>query len=145
MIYTSAISGQGPRPDVNNGPGSDLNSAHIPPPPPHHLLKSNSNNCPSPSYSNLVSDGVCICSGLLLMVSWQVPHLVKGCRPDFNNGLGGDSNSVPSLAPAIYLSLTRIMAPPQAISILCQMELHLFRYPTCGFLVGAISSQGLQA
>ena len=27
MIYTSAISGQGPRPDVNNGPGNDLNSA----------------------------------------------------------------------------------------------------------------------
>ena len=32
MIYCSAISDQGPRPDVNNGPGSDLNSAHILPP-----------------------------------------------------------------------------------------------------------------
>ena len=43
--------------------------------------------------------------------------LAKGCRPDVNNGLRGDSNSGPILAPSIYSSLTRIMAPPQAISI----------------------------
>ena len=30
---------------------------------------------------------------------WWVPYLPKGCRPDFNNGLGGDSNSGPVLAP----------------------------------------------
>ena len=46
------------------------------------------------------------------MVSWWVPHLPKGCRPDFNNGLGGDSNSGPVLAPGAYLSPTRITAPP---------------------------------
>ena len=33
------------------------------------------------------------------MVSWQVPYLSKGSRPDFNDGLGGDSNSSPVLAP----------------------------------------------
>ena len=79
------------------------------------------------------------------MVSWWVPYLPKGCRPDFNNGPGGDLNSGPILALGVYLSQTRIMGPPQAIPILCQMELHLmFRSPTYGFLAGAISGQGLQ-
>ena len=40
------------------------------------------------------------------MVSWWAPYLPKGCRPDFNNGLVGDSNSGPVLAPGIYLSPT---------------------------------------
>ena len=48
------------------------------------------------------------------------------------------------MPPEHSLSPTRIMAPPQAISILCQMELHLFMSPTYGFLAGAISGQGLQ-
>ena len=52
------------------------------------------------------------------MDSWRVPYLPKGRRPDFNNGPGGDSNSDPVLAPGVYLSLSRIMAPP----ILCQMK-----------------------
>ena len=34
------------------------------------------------------------------------------------------------------------MAPPQPISILCQMELHLFTSPTYGFLAGAILAKG---
>ena len=141
------------------------------------------------------------------MVSWQVPYLAKGCKPDFNNGLKGDWNSDPILAPrrlfksdsnnglfpghlnlvldgatsvhvsylwfpgrchiwlratgltsimaskvtgivtpfwppGVYSSLTRIMALPQAISILCQMELHLFMSPTYGFLAGAILAKG---
>ena len=67
------------------------------------------------------------------MVSWQVPHLAKGCRPNFNNGLRGDPNSGPILPPRVYSSLTRIMAPLQAISILHQMELHLFMSPTYVF------------
>ena len=29
------------------------------------------------------------------MVSWQVPHLSTGSRPDFNNEIGADSNSGP--------------------------------------------------
>ena len=45
------------------------------------------------------------------MVSWWVPYLPKGCRLDFNNGLGGDLNSGPVLAPGVYLSPTRIMPP----------------------------------
>ena len=56
------------------------------------------------------------------MVSWQVPHLSTGSRPDFNNGLGAYSNSGPVLGPGIYLSLTRIMTPPWATPILCQMK-----------------------
>ena len=141
------------------------------------------------------------------MVSWQVPYLAKGCRPDFNNGLRSDSNSgpilppcrlfesdsnnghslghlnlvsdgatsvhvsylwfpgrchiwpraagltsimasevtrivVPFCPPAVYSSLTRITATPWAISILCQMELHLFMSPTYGFLAGAILAKG---
>ena len=33
-----------------------------------------------------------VLESLPLMV-WWVPYLNKGCRPDFNNGLGGDSDS----------------------------------------------------
>ena len=77
------------------------------------------------------------------MVSWWVPYFPKGCKPGFNNGPGDDVNSGPILAPDIYLSQTRIMAPFQAISILCQMELFLFRSPIHGFLVGAIFAQRL--
>ena len=86
------------------------------------LFESDLNNGPSPSHSNLVSDGIYIYSGLLLMVSWWVPCLSKGYRPDFNNGLVGDSNSGSVLAPGVYLSPTRIMAHPRATPILCQMK-----------------------
>ena len=65
---------------------------------PQHLFKFNSNNGPSPGHSNIGSDGKYTCSSLPLTV-WRVPYLNKGCRPDFNNGLGGDSNSGPVLAP----------------------------------------------
>ena len=56
------------------------------------------------------------------MVSWWVPYLPKGCRLDFNNGLGGDSNSGPVLAPGVYLSPTRIMAPSPSHSNLVSDE-----------------------
>ena len=70
----------------------------------------------------------------------------QGLQPDFNNGSGADLNSGPILIPGVYLSQTRIMASPQAISILCQMGSHLFMSLTMyGFLAGAISGQGLQA
>ena len=42
----------------------------------------------------------------LILVSWQVPFLSTGSRPDFNNDLGADSNSDPLLGPGVYLSLT---------------------------------------
>ena len=86
------------------------------------LFESDLNNGPSPSHSNLVSDVIYIYSGLLLMVSWWMPYLPKGCRPDFNNGLVGDSNSGAVWPPGVYLSPTRIMAPPRATPILCQMK-----------------------
>ena len=38
-----------------------------------------------------------------------------------------------------------IMAPPQAISILSEMEVLLFRCPIGGLLLGAISGQGPHA
>ena len=41
---------------------------------------------------------------------------------DFNNDLGADSNSGPVLGPGVYLNLTRIMTPPWATPILCQMK-----------------------
>ena len=56
------------------------------------------------------------------MVPWWVPYLPKGCRSDFNNGLGGDSNSGLVLPPDVRLSPTRIMAPPRTTPILCQMK-----------------------
>ena len=80
-------------------------------------------------------------SCLIPMVSWWVSYLPKGCRPDFNNGLGGDSNSGPVLAPGVYLSPTRIMAPPWATPILCQMKsIYLFKSPIYDFLVVTMTS-----
>ena len=88
---------------------------------PQHLFKFNSNYGRSRGHSNLRSDGRHTCSSLPLMV-WWVPYLNKGCRPDFNNGLGGDSDCAPFWLPGIYLSPIRIMAPPQATRVLCQMK-----------------------
>ena len=63
-----------------------------------------------------------------------MPNLPKRCRPDFNTGLGGDSNG-PALAPGVYLSPTRIMAPPRATPILCQMKsTYLFKSRIYDFL-----------
>ena len=114
---------KGPTPDFNSGPGNGSHIGCILAL--QRLFESNLNNSPSRSHSSLVSGGVYICSGFLLMVCWWVPYLPKGYRPDFNNGLGGDSNSGPVLAPSVYLSPTRIMAPPRATQlsqILCQMK-----------------------
>ena len=49
-----------------------------------HLFETDLYNGPSLGY------GVYICLSHLLMVSWQVPHLSMGSRPDFNNDLGAD-------------------------------------------------------
>ena len=75
------------------------------------------------------------------MASWQGPYLVKGCRPDFRNGLRGDSNSGPIAPPPTFMRVTKIMALPGHLNL----GLHLFMSPTYGFLAGAISGQGLQA
>ena len=49
-----------------------------------------------------------------------MPYLPKSCRPDFNQ----EVTRIVALywPPSVYLSSTRIMAPPQAIPILCQIE-----------------------
>ena len=75
------------------------------------------------------------------MASWQGPYLVKGCRPDFNNGLRGDANSGPIPPPCVYESLTQIVALPGHLNL----GLHLFMSLTYDFLAGAISGRGLQA
>ena len=109
---------KGPRPDINNGSGV---TRTVPTFWPQHSFKFNSNNGPSPGHSNLGSEGRYTCSSLPLMV-WWVPYLNKGCRPDFNNGLGCDSIVAPFWPPGVNLSPTRIMAPTQATPVLCQMK-----------------------
>ena len=108
------ILANGPTSDFNSGPGNESNIGCILAL--QRLFESNLNNSPSPSHSNLVSGRVCSYSGLLLMVSWWVLYLHKRCRPDFNNGPGGDSNSDPVLAPGVYLSPTQIMAHSNLVS-----------------------------
>ena len=107
---------KGPTPYFNSGSGNDSNIGCILAL--QRLFESNLNSSPSPSHSNLLSDGVYICSGLLLMVSWWVPYLSKGCRPDFNNGLGGDSNSGPVLVPLRLFESDSNNGPFQAIPML---------------------------
>ena len=78
------------------------------------------------------------------MVSWWVPYPAKGPKPDFNNCPKDDLNSGCTLAPQCLFECDSNNAPPphpQAIPILCQMESHLFRSPTYGFLAGSISGQ----
>ena len=130
---------KGCRPDFNNGLGDDSNSGFVLAT--QRLFEFDSNNGSFPSHSNLVSDGVYTCLCLIPMVSWWVPYLHKGCRPDFNNGLGCDANSGPVLVPGVYLSPTRIMAPPRATPILCQMKSrYLFKSPIYDFLVVTMTS-----
>ena len=49
-LLVGASSGQGPRPDFNNGPGDNSNSGRILP---QRLFESNANNGPSRGHSNL--------------------------------------------------------------------------------------------
>ena len=62
--------------------------------------------------------------------------------PDFNNGPGNDLNSSRSLAQQ-HLFETDVNNDPPSHSQPCvRWRIHLFRSPTYGFLVGAISVQG---
>ena len=67
------------------------------------------------------------------MVSWWVPYLPKVCRPDFNNGLGGDSNGGSVLAAfwprGVYLSPTRIMVLPGPLQSCIRGSMYLFGSP----------------
>ena len=100
----------GCRPHFNNGLGGDSNSGSILNP--WHLFKSDSSNGPSPGHLNLVSDGV---------TSVHVSYLwfPGGCHTwptaaGLTSIMASEVTRIvaPSLAPGVYLSLTRIMAPP---------------------------------
>ena len=124
------------RPNFNNGLRGDW--AHFVP---QRLFKSHSNNGPSAGHLNLVSGGG---------TSVHVSYLWFPSRCHIWPGAAGLTSKLTQIVtpfgpPSVYSSPTRIMAFPQAILILCQMELHLFMSPTYGFLPGAISGQGLQA
>ena len=86
---------KGSRPDINNGPEV---TQIVPTFWSQHLFKFNSNNGPSQAIPILaqMEDTPAQVSQLW---SGGVPYLNKGCRPDFNNGLGGDSNSGLILVP----------------------------------------------
>ena len=59
------------------------------------------------------------------MVSWWVPYLPKGCRPDFNNGLGGDSNSSPVLGPRRLFEFDSNNGPSPGHSNLVSDEVYI--------------------
>ena len=67
------------RPDFNNNLGGDSNSGPVLGL--QFYFKSDSNNGPSLGHSNLVSDEVYICSGLLFMISWWLLYLAKSPMP----------------------------------------------------------------
>ena len=129
---------KGPMSDFNSDLGYDLNIGCILAL--QRLFESNSNNSPSPSHSNLVSDRVYISSGLLLMISWWVPYLPKGCRPDFNNCLGGDSNSGPVLAPQCLFKSDSNNGPSPGYSNLVSDEVYLLKSPIYDLMVVTMTS-----
>ena len=88
---------KGPTPYLNSGQGNDSNIGSILAI--QHLFESNLNNSPSPSHSNLVSDGIYICSGLskdcaglTSIMAWEVTRIVTPFCPrrlfesDLNKG-----------------------------------------------------------
>ena len=68
---------------------------------------------------------------------WWAPYLNKGCRSDFNNGLGGDSDSGPVLASWHLFESDSNNGPFVDHSSLVPYE--VLRSPTYGFLVVTIS------
>ena len=123
------------RPDIHNGPGV---IQIVPTFCPQHLLKFNTNNGPSLGHSSLGPDGRYTCSSLPLMI-WWVPYLNKGCRPDFNNGPGDNSDSGPVLASWCLFESDSNNGLSQGHSSLVSDE--VFRSPAGGFLVVTISGQ----
>ena len=107
-----------PRPDINNGPGVTRIVPTFWPP---AFLQIQLEYWPLPGHSNLGSDARYTCSSLPLIVCW-VLYLNKAPRYDLNNGLKITSIVVAVWTPGVYSKPTCIMAPPQAILTLCQME-----------------------
>ena len=97
--------------DFNNDLGADSNSGPVLGP----GIYLNLNNDPSLGHSNLVSNEVYICSGLLFTISWWLLYLAKGPMPDFNNSPGNDLNSTRILGPWPLFETNVNNDPPQAI------------------------------
>ena len=129
---------KGCTPDFNNGLRSDSNSGHILAN--RRLFESDSSNGPQ-----AISILSYICSCLLLMVSWQVPCLAKGCRPDFNNGLRSDSNSGPILALRRLFESDSNNGPSPGHLNLASEGATSVHVSYLWFLGRSISGQGLQA
>ena len=127
---------KGCRSHFSNGLGDDSNSGPVLAT--QCLFEFDSNNGSSPSHSNLVSDRVYICSCLIPMVSWWVPYLPKRCRPDFNNGLGGDSNSGPVLALQRLFESGSNNGPSNLVSD--EVYIYMIKSPIYDFLVVTMTS-----
>ena len=106
------------------------------------VYRVDSNNALPPRPFQSMSDRGYFCSDFPLMVLWWVPYLAKGTRPALNNCPWDNLNGGYILALGVYSSPTQIMSPLQVISVLVRWKIHLFRSPTYGLLVGAISVQG---
>ena len=103
----------GSGPDFNNDLGAYSNSGLVLGPGIH--LSLTRIMTPSLGHSDLVSNEVYICSGLLFTISWWLLYLAKGPMPDFTNGPGNDLNSTRSLAPRRLFETDVNNDPPQAI------------------------------
>ena len=71
--------------------------------------------------------------------------ILKGNGPDFNNDLGGDSNSCPVLSPRCLFKSNSNNGPSLATPILCQMKYTSVQVSIYDFLVVTISGQGPHA
>ena len=76
------------------------------------------------------------------MVSWWVPYLAKGSRPDLNNGPADNSNCGPILSPWRLFESELNNGPSPRHSNLGSDGSTFVQVPTCGLLVSAISGQG---
>ena len=96
--------------------------------PPLHSFESDSNNGPSPRHSNLMPDGVYVCSCLPNLWFPGGCHICPRAQPDFNN-CQEMTRIVAAFRHGVYSSPTQIVAPPQAIPMLnCKHALAANRF-----------------
>ena len=100
--------------DFNNDLGADSNSGPVLGPG-VYLNLTRIMTPPILGHSNLVSNEVYICSGLLFTISWWLLYLAKGPMPDFNNSPGNYLNSTRILGPRPLFETDVNNDPPQAI------------------------------